>query len=74
MDQERNRQLSLEEMKQKIDRLCAALEYYAVAEKVLVTHKPKDSKSAIKVKITRPDNGEVARAALEYDPTKESIL
>jgi len=74
VDQERNRQLSLEEMKQKIDRLCAALEYYAVAEKVLVTHKPKDSKSAIKVKITRPDNGEVARAALEYDPTKESIL
>lgn len=74
MDQEQNRQLSLEEMKQKIDRLCAALEYYAVAEKVLVTHKPKDSKSAIKVKITRPDNGEVARAALEYDPTKESIL
>jgi len=74
VDQEQNRQLSLEEMKQKIDRLCAALEYYAVAEKVLVTHKPKDSKSAIKVKITRPDNGEVARAALEYDPTKESIL
>jgi hypothetical protein len=74
VDQQKKNPLSLEEMKQKIDRLCAALEYYAVAEKVLVTHKPKDSKSAMKVKITRPDNGEVARAALEYDPQKESIL
>jgi hypothetical protein len=63
-------QLSHEELQKKVERLCAALEYYANAEKVLVTHKPKNN-SGINVKISRPDNGEIARAALDFDPTKE---
>lgn len=63
-------QLSLDDLKKKIERMSAALEYYANAEKVLVTHKPKN-KTGINVKISRPDNGEIARAALEFDPTIE---
>lgn len=56
----------------KAKRLLAACEYYAIAEKVLVTHHTKNTGS-IQVKLTRPDNGSVAKEAINFDPTKANV-
>ena len=61
--------LTREQLLLKTKRMAAALEYYAIAEKVLVTHQTKNDGS-IKVKLTRADNGATAKDALNFDPTK----
>lgn len=64
--------LSNEQIKEKLKKCLRALEFYASAEKLLVTHKPR-AQGPITVKLTKQDNGEVARQALSFDPSKEFV-
>lgn len=64
--------LTREQLILKLTKCLRALEYYGSAERVLVTHGPR-AQGAITVKLTKQDNGEVARQAIKFDPTKQVL-